>query len=133
VTPHPAARRFPNSRGTHEQAEPDLGLRPSGAIAGIVTYGFAAPPPGADPNSDMARWFQSLRQPGTGTSCCSLSDCRLTDYRAGMSGYEALVAGRWISVPQEKILRGITNPTGRAVVCARPEGTILCFVTPDET
>lgn len=48
-------------------------------------------------------------------------------------GYEALVAGRWISVPQDKILRGITNPTGRAVVCARPEETILCFVTPDET
>jgi len=105
----------------------------SGAIAGIVTHGFAAPPPGADPNSDMARWFQSLRQPGTGTSCCSLSDCRLTDYRAGVSGYEALVAGLWISVPQDKILRGITNPTGRAVVSARPEGTILCFVTPDET
>jgi hypothetical protein len=105
----------------------------SAAVIATVTYGFAAPPPGADPNSDMARWFQSLRQPGTGSSCCSLSDCRLTDYRAGASGYEAMVAGRWIAVPQDKILRGITNPTGRAVVCARPEGTILCFVTPDET
>jgi hypothetical protein len=57
----------------------------------------------------------------------------LTDYRAGADGYEALVWGRWVAVPQDKILRGITNPTGRAVVCARPEGTILCFVTPDET
>lgn len=99
----------------------------------MVAYGVAAPPPGADPNSEMGRWFQSLRQPGTGTSCCSLSDCRLTDYRAGADGYEALVWGRWVTVPRDKILRGITNPTGRAVVCARPEGTILCFVTPDET
>lgn len=104
------------------------------AAAGLtVTYGIAAPPPGADPNSEMGRWFQSLRQPGTGTSCCSLSDCRLTDYRASSIGYEALVAGRWLVVPQDKILRGITNPTGRAVVCARPDGTILCFLTPDET
>lgn len=104
----------------------------AGIVAGL-TYGFAAPPPGADPNSEMGRWFQSLRQPGTGSSCCSLSDCRFTDYRAGADGYEALVAGRWIAVPPDKILHGITNPTGRAVVCARPEGTILCFVTPDET
>ena len=103
------------------------------AAALTVTYGIAAPPPGADPNSEMGRWFQSLRQPGTGTSCCSLSDCRLTDYRTGQDGYEALVGGRWLTVPRDKILRGITNPTGRAVVCARPEGTILCFVTPDET
>jgi hypothetical protein len=51
----------------------------------------------------------------------------------GLEGYEALVAGSWIPVPRDKILRGIMNPTGRAVVCARPEGEILCFVTPDET
>ncbi len=105
----------------------------SSAAVLTVTYGLAAPPPGADPNSAMGRWFQSLRQPGTGTSCCSLSDCRLTDYRAGADGYEALVGGRWRAVLQDKILRGVTNPTGRAVVCARPEGTILCFVMPDET
>ena len=110
-----------------------LGCALSAVIGLTITYGLAAPPPGADPNSELGRWFQSLRQPGTRASCCSLSDCRLTDYRAGHDGYEALVGDRWVAVPQDKILRGITNPTGRAVVCARPEGTILCFVTPDET
>src|SRR5579859_43624 len=110
-----------------------FGCALSATVGLAVTYSIAAPPEGADPNSAMGRWFQSLRQPGTSISCCSLSDCRQTDYRAGADGYEALVYGRWISVPQDKILRGITNPTGRAVVCARPEGTILCFVTPDET
>ncbi len=96
-----------------------------------VSHVIAAPPPDAD--GRYSGWFQDLRQPGTGSSCCSLADCRMTDYRGTPQGYEALVYGRWIVVPQEKILRGITNPTGRAVVCAHPDGTILCFVTPDET
>jgi len=91
----------------------------------------AAPPPDSD--GRYANWFQNLRQPGTGSSCCSLADCRMTEYRGTPQGYEALVYGRWVVVPQEKILRGIVNPTGRAVVCAHPDGTVLCFVTPDET
>jgi hypothetical protein len=92
---------------------------------------MAAPPPNAD--GTYRAWFQNLRQPTTGMSCCSISDCRMTEYRAGQEGYEVLLAGRWIPVPQDKILRGIENPTGRAVVCAHPDGEILCFVTPEET
>lgn len=96
----------------------------------------ASPPPGADPNSEMGQWFQSLRQPGTGTSCCSLTDCRMVDYRAGPAGYEVLLpnatAGfKWVPIPTDKIIR-VRNPTGRPVVCARPDLTILCFVAPDE-
>jgi hypothetical protein len=90
----------------------------------------AAPPQNAD--GTYRAWFQNLRQPATGISCCSISDCRVTEYRAGQEGYEVLLAGRWLPVPQDKILRGIENPTGRAVVCAHPDGEILCFVTPDE-
>jgi len=91
----------------------------------------AAPPPNAD--GTYRTWFQSLRQPTTGLSCCSISDCRMTDYRSSQDGYEVLLAGRWLLVPADKILRGIENPTGRAVVCAHPDGEILCFVTPEES
>ena len=91
----------------------------------------AAPPLNAD--GTYRAWFQSLRQPKTGLSCCSISDCRMTDYRGAQAGYEVLLSGRWVLVPADKILRGIDNPTGRAVVCAHPDGEILCFITPEES
>ena len=46
----------------------------------------AAPPDGADPNSPIGQWFQSLKQPGSGASCCSIADCRPVDYRIGAEG-----------------------------------------------
>lgn len=100
----------------------------------------AAPPPGTDANSELGRWFQGLRQPGTAYSCCSLADCRLTDYRAGKAGYEALVGDRWIPIPPDRIVH-TSNPTGRAVVCAAVVPVyhqpaiidILCFVRPEES
>ena len=91
----------------------------------------AAPPEGADPA--LAPWFQSLRQPGTGTSCCSMADCRATDYRTDGDSYEALIENRWVVVPQDKILQRVDNPTGRAVVCWTPMRGIMCFVRASET
>src|SRR6516164_2028992 len=35
---------------------------------------LAAPPDNPDPA--LAPWFESLKQPGTGASCCSIADCR---------------------------------------------------------
>jgi len=86
----------------------------------------ARPPENAD--ATLAPWFQGLRQPGTGISCCSIADCRQTDYRTAGDHYEALVQGRWISVPPEKVLDRTDNPTGRAVVCWTPATGIMCFV-----
>src|ERR1051326_3966421 len=91
------------------------------AALASITLGHAAPPPGADPNSEMAQWFRGLMQPGTRVSCCDLSDCRMTEYRAGQSGYEVLIdervikgiAARWVPVPVSTILK-VSNPTGRA-------------------
>lgn len=91
----------------------------------------AAPPENADPA--LAPWFQSLRQPGTGISCCSIADCRVTDYRTNGNGYETLVDEKWLSVPPDRILQHISNPTGRAIVCYHPGTGILCFVRPSET
>jgi hypothetical protein len=96
------------------------------AALAITATAAAAPPQGAD--YTLAPWFQSLRQPGTGTSCCSVADCRTTDYRIEGDNYEALINGNWLVVPAEKILQRADNPTGRAVVCWTPALGIMCFV-----
>lgn len=103
------------------------------ALCGIelLLHGAAAQPPDTD-DPTLAPWFQSLRQPGTGISCCSVADCRLTDYRTTPDGYEAMVEDRWLVVPPEKVLQRVGNPTGKAVVCYTPVSGILCFVRPSE-
>jgi hypothetical protein len=100
------------------------------AWVGAASVAAAQPPDNADPS--LAPWFQSLRQPGTGISCCSIADCRATEYRTNGDGYEALIDGAWLPVPADKVLHRIDNPIGRAVVCYMPGRGILCFVTPDE-
>jgi hypothetical protein len=91
----------------------------------------AAPPPNADPA--LAPWFGSLLQPGTGISCCSLSDCRATEYRVEADHYEALIGEKWVVVPPETILQRTDNPIGRAVVCWTPQRGIICFVRANES
>jgi len=88
--------------------------------------GFARPPKNAD--MSMAPWFQSLRQPGTGMSCCSIADCRPTDFRIKDGHYQAMVDGDWQNVPAETVLERMDNPTGRAVVCYTPYRGIMCFI-----
>jgi hypothetical protein len=91
----------------------------------------ADPPPDADPT--LAPWFRSLLQPGTSISCCSIADCRTTEYRVEGDHYEALIGDAWFAVPSERILQRTDNPTGRAVVCWTPQRGILCFVRPTES
>lgn len=89
----------------------------------------SAPPEGADPA--LAPWFQSLTQPGTGISCCSIADCRPVDYKQTDhgSGWAIVVDGQWTDVPPEHVIKGKANPTGRPVACVL-HGNILCFVEP---
>lgn len=101
------------------------------AFVSLAGAALAAPPKNAD--RTLAPWFQSLRQPGTGISCCSLADCRQVDYRIGNKGYEAFADNRWVSVPADKVLQRTDNPTGRGVLCRTPGGDILCFVAASET
>lgn len=107
-----------------------------GLIA-IVAAAYSAPPENADPA--LAPWFQSLRQPGTGASCCSIADCRPVDYQGSSSGgYEVYLGleakdapgfhDGWVPVPKDKVLDGKDNPVGRAVVCWTPALGVLCFV-----
>jgi hypothetical protein len=98
----------------------------------------AAPPDSPDPV--LAPWFESLQQPGTGASCCSIADCRTAEFRQDREGYEVLIDGRWkmsmpfwLRVPPNRMIDRMDNPTNRAVVCFTPEAGILCFVRPAES
>ena len=91
----------------------------------------AQPPADADPA--LAPWFRSLLVPGTSISCCSVTDCRPTEYRIEADHYEALIGGNWIVVPPDRILQRTDNPTGHAVVCWTPQRGILCFVRATES
>jgi hypothetical protein len=112
----------------------------AGVIAPLASILVPAAPPEA-PDPQLTEWFQSLRQPGTGTSCCDLSDCRPVGARVSADGYEVLLTPgafpvaeeRWVSVPPHVILQGKDNPIGRAVVCWTPSKGVLCFVRPTET
>lgn len=97
----------------------------------IATPLRAAPPPDADPA--QAPWFNSLRQPGSGISCCSMADCRPVDYRTVDNHYEAFIEGEWRAVPPERVISRADNPTGRAVVCWTKLSGIMCFVRGPET
>ena len=92
----------------------------------------AAPPENADPA--LHGWFESLKQPGSGVSCCSIADCRPVEYRLVAEGYEAYLDAKWVHVPDDRVLHGASNPMARGIVCRSPiSGTILCFVPASET
>lgn len=101
------------------------------ALLGAAATAYARPPPNPDPN--LAPWFESLRQPHNGASCCSISDCRPADYRTSGDHYEVMLEDRWVAVPPDKVLRRLDNPTGRGVVCWTPATGIMCFVRGPET
>lgn len=106
------------------------------ATAAWIALAHAKPPPGADPDSPMAAWYQSLAQPETGYPCCSVADCRPVQYRTVGDRYEAFIDRKsfgasapddWVRVPKAHVLRRHDNPTGEAVACWFI-GEIRCFV-----
>ena len=101
------------------------------ALLALAPLARARPPANGDPA--LAPWFRSLTQPGTGMSCCSIADCRETDFRIIGDHYEALIQGQWREIPADKVLARADNPTGRAVVCWSPALGIMCFVRGPET
>jgi hypothetical protein len=111
-------------------------LRLSVALFGVLALGIAAavhaaPPDGADPNGPMADWYRSLHAPDTGTSCCSLADCRPVEARQTADQWEIRTEGGWQSVPSGRVLRR-ENSDARPIVCRRL-GEIFCFVPPAGT
>ena len=69
------------------------------------------------PDSPLRDWYRSLKQPGTGVSCCDISDCRPVEARTAGDHWQALIGDRWLDVPPEKVLKARDNPTGSAVAC----------------
>jgi len=94
-----------------------------------------------DPDDEFADWYQSLKTPGSGISCCSQRrDCQpVVYYRASLSipgGYEAIYQGEWVEIPPEAVLQRADNPTGFAVLCVMRIGGDLvarCFVRSSES
>jgi len=114
-------------------------LRLSGAVLWFASFAvlgiaasIAAPPENADPA--LHGWFESLKQPGSGVSCCSIADCRPVEYRLVADGYEAFIDANWVRIPDDKVLHGTSNPVARGIACRSPiSGTILCFIPASET
>jgi hypothetical protein len=130
---------FLSASTTHHETAVRIGREIAIAVGlALNQAAVAAPPDGPDPA--LAPWFESLKQPGTGAPCCSISDCRTVEFRQDRDGYEVLIDGRWkmsipfwLRVPPNRIIDGIDNPTNRGVVCFTPEAGILCFVRPADT
>src|SRR5262249_26200779 len=89
----------------------------------------AAPPPGADPNSELGRWFRSLKT-SKGEICCSVADCRRPyAWRQTTSrGYQVQEGNGapWLDVSPLNILQ-LRNPIGDAIACI-VGGNVRCFI-----
>lgn len=79
-------------------------------------------------------WYQSLKSPRTGYSCCSSKDCRAAPEAKFEDGqWTVVVNGNRISVPADLVIKPDSkeNPTVEAHVCHYPAGNdVLCFVPP---
>ena len=99
----------------------------------LANVGLAAPPPHAD--RSLAPWYEGLKDPATGGSCCGESDCRHFPVRIMDDHYEVLFNGNWMTVPAEHVLEQLDNPTGDYVACIRSRyeddrlsPKVTCFV-----
>jgi hypothetical protein len=85
-------------------------------VALVATLPVSAhPPPGTDPNSEMVKWFKSLKS-NKGHPCCDISDCRRVEARLVNGYYEALIDKQWARVPDHTITN-VENPTGQYIAC----------------
>ena len=79
-------------------------------------------------------WYQELKQPGTGYSCCNGAmngvegDCRPTRaYLQDDGTWKAMIEGRWMPVPPRVVLKSLA-PDGNSHICAGKSGMIYCFI-----
>jgi len=128
-----------SASAAHREISGRFGRTIAVAVGLALSQAAGAAPPD-NPNPALAPWFESLKQPGTGASCCSIADCRTVEFRQDRDGYEVLIDRRWklsspfwLRVPPNRIIDRTDNPTNRAVVCFTPEAGILCFVRPAES
>ena len=76
----------------------------------IISLAHAAAPPGSDPA--FAQWFQSLRNPATGISCCGHGDGHVltdTEWRIAGNHYEVRIDGQFYPVSPQAVLNRIAE------------------------
>lgn len=115
-----------------------------GGLAAVLLAApaIAAPPPGADPNSAIARWVQSLKDL-RGVSCCSLADCRPVHARITDAGtwqawidrdtFGASAPDTWVDVAAEVVAgtRSAGPPPDTHVWACWYGGAVRCLATTD--
>jgi len=98
-----------------------------------VLLGLVAGATVAYADENRGAWFKSLKQPGSGLSCCDISDCRRADAEWRGNQWWAIVQGEWTPVPRNKELSKMSID-GDAYVCSSQapskSPTIYCFVPP---
>ena len=114
--------RLPTSNGESRKAHPQRAAHVVGFSLAIVwlfliSIADAMPPENITPNPALHAWFESLKQPGTQKPCCSISDCRFTDYKEQNGHFEVFIDGWPYVVPDQAVLRLTGNPNTKAVVC----------------
>lgn len=91
---------------------------------------------------DKSDWFQSLKQPRSGKSCCDIADCKRTRAEWRQGRWFAEILGKWREVPTDTIVHKPPSLDGDAYVCTGYSLTmtlsrqyeapyIYCFVPPD--
>jgi hypothetical protein len=107
----------------------------------IICFGISFYAKGQNYEPNLGAWYESLTNL-KGERCCSVSDCRKTDYRLTANGYEVLIDNRfptlygaspgWYPVADWAAVPRTPNPTGSAVACFYA-GQVHCLVMPPET
>lgn len=95
--------------------------------AALITAALAAEP-------SRSEWFKSLMMPNSTTSCCDISDCKMTPAEWKDGQWHVKVWGYDRVVPPEKILKSPKSIDGEAYVCAVIGGAtaaIRCFIPPN--
>jgi hypothetical protein len=97
-------------------------------IVGVICFLFMMPAKADTTHShhghghdQLHQWYSTLMRPDfPGSSCCNDKDCRPTQSRWNGSQWEAMKDGRWITVPNEKVIVNRTSIDTRAHMCAPP-------------
>lgn len=104
------------------------------ALIGVSTGAHAQSGTHGEGHAENHDWYQQLKQPGTGYSCCNGTtngvegDCRPTRaYLTDNGDWRALIDGKWVIVPPRVVLQQLA-PDGRSHICANRTGTIFCFL-----
>jgi hypothetical protein len=82
-------------------------------------------------------FYRHLIRPDANTPCCDGADCRPTSGRAVGDHYEVKVNGRWIPVPENKIVKEAAPDLGFHVCAGRKFGgqphQLYCVILPPES